>query len=45
MTLGLITQENEGKIKIDWKIYLYNIQIKYMAAELPSVVLLLRLNL
>ena len=30
--------------KIDWRIDFYKIQVKCMAAELPSVVLLLRLN-
>ena len=42
--ISFINQENEEKTKIDWRIDSYKIQGKLMAAEFPSVVLLLRLN-
>ena len=44
MTISFINQENEEITKIDWRINSYKILEKYMAAELLSVVLLLRLN-
>ena len=39
-----INQENEKITKIYWKIGSYKILEKLMAAEIPSVVLFLRLN-
>ena len=44
MNLSFINLENEEITKIDWRIDYYKNQGKYMAAELSSVVLLLRLN-
>ena len=44
MPINFINQENEEITKIVWRIDSYKIQGKYMAVELPSVVLLLRLN-
>ena len=44
MTISFINQEKEEIKKIDRRIDSYNISGKYMAAEFPSVVLLLRLN-
>ena len=43
MTISFINQENE-EIKIDWRIDSYKIYGKDLAVELPSAVLLLRLN-
>ena len=44
MTITFINQENEETTKIDWRIDSHKLQKKYWTAELPSVVLLLRLN-
>ena len=44
MTIIFLNQENEEITKLDWRIDSYKIEGKYMAAELPSVVLPLRLT-
>ena len=44
MTINFINQENEEITKIVRRTDSYKIQGKYMAVELPSVVLLLILN-
>ena len=44
MNISFINQENEETTNIDWRIDSYKIQGKYMAAELPSAVLLLTIN-
>ena len=43
-TISFINQENEEITKIDWRSDSHKIQGKYLAAELPSTGLLLRLN-
>ena len=42
--LSVIKQENEEITKIDWWIDSYKIYRKYIAAEFPPIVSLLRLN-
>ena len=44
MTISFINQDNEEITKIDWRIDSYKIYGKDLAVELPSAVLLLRLN-
>ena len=44
MNISSINQENEEITKTDCKIESFKIEGKYMAAELSSVVLLLRRN-
>ena len=44
MTVTFINQENKEIAKADWRIDSYKIWGKLMAAEFPSVILILRVN-